>query len=474
MLSNSIFKKTLTSPQSSIAHILRQLEPLFGCTYLANQNVATIGFLPKKYTIMMQQQIHIYNRTSLLNYEKELDHSSVLDSLSFKKQNKTDKTDCHPTHDASLKNIKNVPYFHGGYIGFIDYNFAAQQSIDSQIRTQPNLYLGLYETFLKYENGQWIFYSHEENALDLFELVQNLLFKPAIDIAHFQLTEKCMPRWSKQQYKHAFYKVQDYIKAGDCYQINLTQEFIAQATGSLLQTVEKFWQLTDAPYSGYLKINDFELLSCSPELFIDFQADRKIVTKPIKGTMPRFDDPILDEQSKNTLIHSEKDQAENVMIVDLLRNDLSVYAEIGSVKTPKLFNIESFNQVHHMVSEVTATLKADANPFDVLMSALPGGSITGAPKIRAMQIIEEIENAPRGAYCGSMGYFNFDGTGSWNILIRSIQKYQENVSLWAGGGITIASDCDAEYQECFDKVSAMLDLLNTWYLPESSNEKSES
>ena len=180
--------------------------------------------------------------------------------------------------------------------------------------------------------------------------------------------------------------------------------------------------------------------------------------------MPRFDDPELDAASKQKLQYSEKDQAENVMIVDLLRNDLSVYAETGSVKTNKLFEIESFNQVHHMVSEIEATLKPDVNPFEVLMSALPGGSITGAPKIRAMQIIEELEGAPRGAYCGSLGYFNFDGSGRWNILIRSIQKFQDELSVWAGGGITIASDCDAEYQECFDKVSAMLDLLNTWQI----------
>ena len=178
--------------------------------------------------------------------------------------------------------------------------------------------------------------------------------------------------------------------------------------------------------------------------------------------MPRYSNPEQDEQAKQTLIHSQKDQAENVMIVDLLRNDLSVYAEIGSVKTPKLFEIESFNQVHHMVSEVSAALKESINPFEMLMSALPGGSITGAPKIRAMQIIDELEDAPRGAYCGSLGYFNFDGTGCWNILIRSIQKYQDDLSIWAGGGITIASNCDAEYQECFDKVAAMLDLLNTW------------
>ncbi len=178
--------------------------------------------------------------------------------------------------------------------------------------------------------------------------------------------------------------------------------------------------------------------------------------------MPRYADPILDQKAKNTLINSKKDQAENVMIVDLLRNDFSLYAQKGSVKTLKLFEIESFNQVHHMVSEVQAILNKNISPFQVLLSALPGGSITGAPKIRAMEIIAELEEAARGTYCGSLGYFNFDGTGCWNILIRTIQKYDHDISIWAGGGITIASEQEAEYQECFDKISAMLDLLNTW------------
>lgn len=149
------------------------------------------------------------------------------------------------------------------------------------------------------------------------------------------------------------------------------------------------------------------------------------------------------------------------MIVDLLRNDLSIYANTGSVKTTKLFEIESFNQVHHMVSEITATLKNDINPMQMLLTALPGGSITGAPKIRAMQIIEELEGAPRGAYCGTLGYFNFDGTGRWNILIRSFQQHQNQLSIWAGGGITIASEAEAEYQESLDKISAMLNLMNS-------------
>lgn len=203
---------------------------------------------------------------------------------------------------------------------------------------------------------------------------------PTSPATHFQLTQACAAVWSKAQYQHAFARVQDYIRAGDCYQINLTQQFTGTAQGNLLDCAEQFWQLTQAPYAGYLKLPAFELLSCSPELFIEFAADRGLITKPIKGTMPRSADPLQDEHYKQQLINSEKDRAENLMIVDLLRNDLSVYAEVGSVKTPKLFEIESFNQVHHMVSEVRATLTAESNPFDVLMSALPGGSITGAPR----------------------------------------------------------------------------------------------
>lgn len=354
---------------------------------------------------------------------------------------------------------------HNAYVGFVGYDHAAAQQVNVSQRAQPAFFMGYFQSFLRLCDGTWIFESSDPNAAIIFQHIHRLITESAVQ-RPFELTEQCKARWNKQQYVEAFQKVQDYIVAGDCYQINLTQEFKAKAQGPLLTSADAFWQLTDAPYAGYLRIEDFELLSCSPELFIDFKAHRKMITKPIKGTMPRYADPQQDEASKQTLINSEKDRAENVMIVDLLRNDLSVYAETGSVKTPKLFNIESFNQVHHMVSEVEATLKADIHPFDVLMAALPGGSITGAPKIRAMQIIEELEGASRGAYCGSMGYFNENGTGSWNILIRSIQKYQEEVSLWAGGGITIASECDAEYQECFDKVEAMLDLLNTWYKPE--------
>jgi para-aminobenzoate synthetase component I len=441
MMKSVPFKKALSTQNLSHQQLLESLQSLDHVIFLNNNHAPLIGLLAQQYICLSSHQTQIFESYQFNQY---VPHSKI-----------------HHLNDflASTSNCNMLT------MGFISYDFAAQQQIQLQVKQQPSVFLGQFPHFLSFEKNTWFFNSFDSSAEHIFDSINQLISEHQ-PITALSLHQKCTPRWSKNEYSAAFQKVQDYIVAGDCYQINLTQEFTTQAQGHLLSTADQFWTLTNAPYAGYLRIQDFELLSCSPELFIDFEENHKIVTKPIKGTMPRYENPEQDEQSKQTLKNSQKDQAENVMIVDLLRNDLSVYAEIGSVKTPKLFNIESFNQVHHMVSEIEAILKPHIKPFDVLFSALPGGSITGAPKIRAMQIIDELEQAPRGAYCGSMGYFDEEGIGSWNILIRSIQKYQQNVSLWAGGGITIASDCDAEYQECFDKVSAMLDLLNTWYTSE--------
>ena len=444
----SQFLQKLNIQNNAVSALLLQLQDLTGLVYLHDQNFPIIAFLPKAFLKFQQSTLTQFHQIEFNQYQINQDVTSVIEFSNFNHSQE------YPEHDIS---------FNGGYIGFFSYDYSADQFIDVFSHPQPSFFLGEYSTFLKFQDGAWYFYSDEEQAQNIYESISRLLNQAQEnELATLQLLKKCASRWSKEQYFDAFNQVQEYIKAGDCYQINLTQEFKATAQGTLLSKAEELWQLTHAPYAGYLKLDDFELLSCSPELFIEFQHERKIKTRPIKGTMPRFDDPKQDQASKAKLSNSEKDQAENVMIVDLLRNDLSVYAETSSVKTTKLFEIESFNQVHHMVSEITATLKQDINPMQMLLSALPGGSITGAPKIRAMQIIEELEGASRGAYCGSLGYFNFDGTGRWNILIRSIQKYQDQLSVWAGGGITIASDAEAEYQECFDKISAMLDLLNTW------------
>ena len=448
----SQLKKKISLNGKNAAEILKNLQGLTGLIYLNDNNNPIIGFLPQQYILIQNKNDLVFQRQNFNEYKNISKSNQLLDFIQLKENNLKEN-----------KDNKSITSFNGGYIGFISYDFAAHQFINGQNHIQPSLFLGQYRSFLKYIDKDWYFFSNEENALDLFTYIEKELENPIVNNSKntFKLKNAIQPRWSKEQYFEAFYKIQEYIKAGDCYQINLTQEFKANFLGSLLNKAEDLWNLTNAPYAGYLKLDQFELLSCSPELFIEFNQNKQIKTRPIKGTMPRYENIEKDFISKQTLKNSQKDQAENVMIVDLLRNDLSIYANTGSVKTTQLFEIESFNQVHHMVSEIVATLKDDINPMQMLLSALPGGSITGAPKIRAMQIIEELEEEARGAYCGTLGYFNFDGTGRWNILIRSFQQYKNQLSLWAGGGITIASNAEAEYQESLDKISAMLNLMNS-------------
>ncbi|WP_459660395.1 anthranilate synthase component I family protein [Acinetobacter calcoaceticus] len=448
----SQLKKKISLNGKNAAEILKKLQGLTGLIYLNDNKNPIIGFLPQQYILIQNKNNLVFQRQNLNEYKSISKSNQLLDFIQLKENNLKEN-----------KDSKSITSFNGGYIGFISYDFAAHQFINGQNHIQPSLFLGQYRSFLKYIDNDWYFFSDEGNALDLFTYIEKELETTIVNNSKntFKLKNTIQPRWSKEQYFEAFYKIQEYIKAGDCYQINLTQEFKTSFIGSLLNKAEDLWNLTNAPYAGYLKLDQFELLSCSPELFIEFNQNKQIKTRPIKGTMPRYENIEKDFISKQTLKNSQKDQAENVMIVDLLRNDLSIYANTGSVKTTQLFEIESFNQVHHMVSEIVATLKDDINPMQMLLSALPGGSITGAPKIRAMQIIEELEEEARGAYCGTLGYFNFDGTGRWNILIRSFQQYQNQLSLWAGGGITIASNAEAEYQESLDKISAMLNLMNS-------------
>ncbi|AAZ19748.1 possible p-aminobenzoate synthase, component I [Psychrobacter arcticus 273-4] len=408
------------------------------------------------------------------------------------------------------------PHYHHGLIGFIGYDIAAHElspTANIELAEQPCALLGHYDIYLTADadnqNNWQLKVNIDNNNPDNSSVQQDtnallIALISYLDSLDNNLSNentnkkqlcKTLPlllkaQWSQQHYQQAFNQTQHYLQQGDCYQINLTQIWTESAAGhhnkdqtvtNLIDFLPTLHANTQAPFAGYVALdtfnNDqantanrqFELLSCSPELFFTFIKDVKtgkyhIRTKPIKGTMPRGINAKQDNDYKQQLIDSEKDRAENVMIVDLLRNDLGKYAKIGSVKVPQLFAIESFSNVHHMVSTITAELKTDTHPLSVLFGSLPAGSITGTPKKRAVEVIAELEAAPRGAYCGTMGYMNFDGSGQWNVLIRTLQATTKSdntkqVSLWAGGGITVASDCDAEYQECLDKVGNLLSVL---------------
>ena len=275
---------------------------------------------------------------------------------------------------------------------------------------------------------------------------------------NFSLTSRWQANISEAEYQQKFAQVQDYLHAGDCYQINLAQRFSASYRGDEFAAYLTLREANQAPFSAFLRLADHTILSISPERFLQLTNDQ-VQTKPIKGTVPRGVRPEEDNANAERLSQSTKDRAENLMIVDLLRNDLSRVCVPGSVKVPKLFDIESFPAVHHLVSTVEGQLAPGYDGTDLLRASFPGGSITGAPKIRAMEIIEELEPQRRNLYCGSIGYLSACGNMDTSITIRTLICQDSQVYCWAGGGLVADSKVASEYQETFDKVRKILPVL---------------
>lgn len=267
------------------------------------------------------------------------------------------------------------------------------------------------------------------------------------------------PRQSPEAFRNNVQIIREYIEAGDCYQANLSQEFKGTYTGDPWQAFQALAAANPTPYSAFIRVGDAAILSVSPERFLEIEG-KSARTSPIKGTRPRGSTPETDSAYAAELEASEKDIAENLMIVDLLRNDLSLNAKTGSVKVDRLFALESYRNVHHLVSHIRAELADGVTPMKALFDAFPGGSITGAPKIRAMEIIRELEPHWRGPYCGSVFYRGLDGTLDSNIAIRTMLCDGEGtIRCWGGGGIVADSDPEAEYQETLAKVGPLMRFL---------------
>jgi para-aminobenzoate synthetase component 1 len=265
--------------------------------------------------------------------------------------------------------------------------------------------------------------------------------------------------FSRDQYLAAVRKAINYVHAGDCFQVNLSQRLLAPLREHPLDLYGRLRRRNPAPYGCYFDLGEFQILSASPEQFLKVSGG-EVVTRPIKGTRPRGKTPDDDARIIKELQKNPKDRAENVMIVDLLRNDLGRVCEYGSMHVPKVCEVESFAHVHHLVSEVRGTLRPDKTPFDLLRAAFPGGSVTGAPKVRAMEIIAELEPTARGPYCGSVGFVGFDGTMDSNILIRTFTAGRGWVQFPVGGGIVADSDPATEYEETLHKAKGMLEALD--------------
>lgn len=351
--------------------------------------------------------------------------------------------------------------FQGGALGLFGYDlgrrFEQLPAVAQQDLNTPDMAVGLYDWALIAD--------HHLQRLTLVSLSDadarwRWLQAQALPLPRaFHLTSAWRSDLTREAYAARFNAVQAYIQAGDCYQVNLAQRFEARYSGDEWQAFLRLTRANRAPFSAFLRLPDSALLSLSPERFLSLQQN-VIETRPIKGTLPRLADAEADRLQAEKLAHSAKDRAENLMIVDLMRNDIGRVAEPGSVSVPELFVVEPFPAVHHLVSTVRARLPATLRATDLLRACFPGGSITGAPKIRAMEIIEELEPHRRNAWCGSIGYISLCGRMDSSITIRTLIAENSTLYCAAGGGLVADSDMQSEYEETFHKVNRILPCLS--------------
>ncbi|NCC22051.1 MAG: aminodeoxychorismate synthase component I [Alphaproteobacteria bacterium] len=379
---------------------------------------------------------------------------------------------------------RNIPPFQGGAAGMWGYDLARGierlPSTAAANEGVPDMAVGLYNQVISFDlekRQAWhvIHTESEHDALILRAQVEKILENPP-GIPPLVVGDS---EWRSNTpgalYKHKVRRVLDYIRAGDIFQANLSQRFEAKIPDGLDSFAHycTLRRINPAPFAAYMNFGEVKISSASPERFIRVQ-DRAVETRPIKGTRPRFGDPNVDQLYLNELENSEKDRAENAMIVDLLRNDLSKVCEDHSVDVPSLFGLESFASVHHLVSTVTGSLRVDRSPVDLLKACFPGGSVTGCPKVRAMEIIEELEPNRRGPYCGALGYIGFNGDMDTSIAIRTLVYNRDTISFQAGGGIVADSLPEAEYQETFDKAEAIFRSFETDRNEEDIEKEGES
>ena len=352
--------------------------------------------------------------------------------------------------------------FPAGCIGYISYDFATENcSAEGKL---PASWFVFYDNLLIFDHLESKLYisacgmlAPAELSLDDLErqlacAVPKTFSRPASSAA------KATANFSREEYMAAVEKLRLYIEAGDVYIANMTQTLTAHSAKTSARIYEDLRRINPAPFAARLEFEGLSILSSSPERFLQVVAG-EARTRPIKGTRPRGRTKAEDEENRQALLDSEKDKSELLMIVDLERNDLSRVCQPHTIKVPELFSLEAYSTVFHLVAEVTGKLRPGISATECLEHCFPGGSITGAPKRRAMEIIEELERGERGLYTGCIGYFSLNGNADFNIAIRTIVKQGEKLSIGVGGGITWESEASEEYQETLDKAKALLQVI---------------
>jgi len=371
---------------------------------------------------------------------------------------------------------RDVPPFQTGLAGYFGYGLRHHvERVPAHARADiawPDLMLGLYDLVLAVDHVEgraWLLASgypetspqaRRERAEARIGWARERLSRATQATPSLSWAIAAKPDLRQAEFEQAVRRTIDYIEAGDIYQANITQRFRAKLPAGFdrLSLYQALRMRNPATFGAYLDFGTTGILSSSPERFLKL-GDGNVETRPIKGTRPRGRSAAEDQALAAELLASAKDRAENLMIVDLLRNDISRVCKIGSVKVPTLFGLESYATVHHLVSVVAGELAPGRSAVDLLRACFPGGSVTGAPKIRAMEIIAELEPTARGPYCGSIGYLSADGGMDSNIVIRTYCIQGQDLTFQVGGGIVADSDPHAEYEESLAKAKALIEVL---------------
>ncbi len=372
--------------------------------------------------------------------------------------------------------------FLGGAVGYLTYDLGVilENKIEKLTKKDlgiPDCFFGFYNTVVVIDHLKKLLYLfalgfpetkyHLAKALadTNFKKVYNLISK--VNFSHSKNKENkpknSIPNlesnFSKENYLSAIKKAKEYIKAGDIYQVNLSQRFQTRTNLTGLEIYQRLRQISPSYFSAYFDTGDFQVLSSSPERFLKLEGNT-VITRPMKGTRPRDKDKIKDRNLRQELLKSAKDQAELTMIVDLERNDLGRVCNYDSVQVTRLRELEQYSTVFQTTATVCGRLHKDKDRIDLLRACFPGGSITGCPKIRAMEIIEELEPTRRAIYTGCLGYLSFSGDMDFNILIRTILKKENQLYFGVGGGIVTDSKPEDEYEETLVKARAMVEAIN--------------
>ncbi|MCR3755758.1 MAG: aminodeoxychorismate synthase subunit 1 [Sodalis sp. Psp] len=347
--------------------------------------------------------------------------------------------------------------FQGGALGFFGYDLARRiETLPTLAQSDlhlPDMAVGIYRWAIiaDHQRLTLTLVSHDD-PMPLLNWLSRAIMPP---LEPFHLCGPWRANMTRAEYGKKFRRIQQHLLAGECYQVCLAQRFNAPYSGDEWLAFCHLLAHNPAPFSAFIRLAEQAVLSLSPERFLRVRG-AEIQASPIKGTLPQLVDAATNRQQMMRLATSPKDQAENLMIVDLLRNDIGRVAQPGSVRVPSLFAVESFAAVHHMVSTITAILPEDRTACELLRACFPGGSITGAPKVRAMEILEQLEPQRRSAWCGSIGYLSCCGAMDANIAIRTLLVDNKHVYCAVGGGIVADSDEETEYQETLSKAASLL------------------